>query len=65
MSLSKSDSVTKAKRMRGTSPKKKTIKEPKDKKEEKVTILESPTSVSMKNSFIIKNHDANFDIYYN
>ena len=28
-------------------------------------MLESPTSVSMKNSFIIKNNDPNFDHYSN
>ena len=27
--------------------------------------LESPTSVSMKNSFIIKNADPSFEVYYN
>ena len=26
--------------------------------------LESPTSISMKNTFLITNHNANFDLYY-
>lgn len=32
--------------------------------ETKKVTLESPTSISMKNSFIIKNHDSSFDVYY-
>jgi hypothetical protein len=34
-------------------------------KEVQVIELESPTSISMKNSFIIKNADPSFDSYYN
>jgi hypothetical protein len=34
-------------------------------KDVKLIDLESPTSISMKNSFIIKNADASFDHYYN
>lgn len=34
-------------------------------KEAKPIELESPTSISMKNSFIIKNADPSFDSYYN
>ena len=34
-------------------------------KKEKPIELESPTSISMKNSFIIKNADPSFDQYYN
>lgn len=37
-----------------------------DKNKETSTVeLESPTSISMKNSFIIKNADPSFDSYYN
>lgn len=45
------------------SPKKKTISEKQDQANADKA-LASPTSISMKNSFIIKNADASFDSYY-
>ena len=33
-------------------------------KEEKTVDLKSPTSIQMKNTFIIKTGDSNFDVYY-
>lgn len=65
-SLNRNDSVSKAQARRTQnqqSPVKiKLPKEPK-KKDEKLVELESPTSVSMKNSLMIKNHCASFDVY--
>jgi len=46
-------------RRAGKSPKKGT-----EAKEEKESGLASPTSISMQNSFIIKNADESFDAYY-
>jgi hypothetical protein len=39
-------------------------KKEEEKKDQAARGLVSPTSVSMKNSFIIKNADTSFDIYY-
>jgi hypothetical protein len=48
-------------RKTGHSPHKKDHGETKETKE---SVLASPTSINMKNSFIIKNADESFDAYY-
>jgi hypothetical protein len=47
------------------SPNKHSQFKPFDEKDSKPVELSSPTSISMKNSFIIKNADASFDSYFN
>jgi hypothetical protein len=51
--------------MRQGSPTKKTLKKTTvDEEAPEVKPLASPTSLSMKNSFIIQNADESFDAYY-
>lgn len=62
---SKSPSKTmKATAKKGKSPKKKTDASGEDDKEKKESGLASPTSISMQNSFIIKNADESFEAYF-
>ena len=59
--LAQSSKLTAKARRAGKSPNKKEGREEKDNQE---SGLASPTSISMQNSFIIKNADESFDAYF-